>query len=1028
MSGLGSPNLADARRGSAHFLLPERTAGDLTIDTQHIGGDARVHNGDVMNVFQSPVSPPRRNSQWASYTPFNQPHKTIQDKAKISSQLDFCKGGRYPGQWLLESDTFKQWKSPNPPSRKLWYHGMPGAGKSVLASIIIEHLLLLQNGLETPQSSTERPAVAYLYLSHASQSSVEEILSCLIKQIVVDTSQISEQAQEFWKHYNGGIARVEAHALANLLDALVQERRTYIVVDGLDEFDQQRRDQLLGHLQLDSLNLRILFMSRRFANFSSVSTEFTVEAIHAQAADVDLFIDHEFAKQSQLAAASKTNPSLKEIVKSEIKDEFRGMFSFVYCYMQKQAGESTPIQIRKNSWDDCGVLSDLYSGALGRIKKKTGKKGPYRFARETLFWVAFCPSPLTIEELKHAVDNPKNNDMKEVIEDVCSELLTVVDGRVTFVHDTARYSLRTIATRSFNATIARKCIQSLSPPMLEELGNKHYSEWHASPLVDYAAHYFGYHLRNMGQRPDQPEMVTELADLLQSRQRRIFLFRSLYRSSGMPESRTSFDGNGDDETANKREMTAMHFAASIGWLPIVHKFVKDPAESKNMNVQDQYGWTPVNLAIHEGHWRIVQELFKYGASIDLQVLKGHEDLIKIAQHDQTGIVKHILSSLLTSLIRKSVGTDKLEQVSVAASTMFCLLHPNRLGFLGENATSSDKILFNHLLLLDAIVRGDMEMIKDLLTGVDFDFKKKPSFFCISAMFLAVELDRAPAVELLLRKGANVNMKGPGRCTPLHRAVYRNHVNIVKALLKERADLDLKDDSGWTVWKSSLHLGHREVTLLLQNAGADPSLGLGKLSINVYPPSILGSETSDGEYYTTSPVSTSSPSSLKSKTPRLLPTLQSYGEYADVIVQEPEEEFSHEENPSENGEDDEHGAEFGNQEQRVGQANPKNQGQPSNPRQPRSQGTVNDKREPGTIPPIKAKLPSRSLDSYLRRGTKGSSIYGQHERRRSILKKQMKECKKSATEILFRSRQERSIVALVSYVNSTMGPNRIERVD
>ena len=57
-----------------------------------------------------------------------------------STNLNHAKERRHEGtgSWFLESEPFKEWKSGS--RQCLWLHGIPGCGKTVLCSTIIEHL------------------------------------------------------------------------------------------------------------------------------------------------------------------------------------------------------------------------------------------------------------------------------------------------------------------------------------------------------------------------------------------------------------------------------------------------------------------------------------------------------------------------------------------------------------------------------------------------------------------------------------------------------------------------------------------------------------------------------------------------------------------------------------------------------------------------------------------------------------------------------------------------------------------------
>ena len=45
------------------------------------------------------------------------------------------------GQWLLNRGEFRAWRD-DPQSNVLWCHGIPGAGKTVLSSVVLYKLIL----------------------------------------------------------------------------------------------------------------------------------------------------------------------------------------------------------------------------------------------------------------------------------------------------------------------------------------------------------------------------------------------------------------------------------------------------------------------------------------------------------------------------------------------------------------------------------------------------------------------------------------------------------------------------------------------------------------------------------------------------------------------------------------------------------------------------------------------------------------------------------------------------------------------
>ncbi|OTB06936.1 hypothetical protein M426DRAFT_30132, partial [Hypoxylon sp. CI-4A] len=80
------------------------------------------------------------------------------------------------------------------------------------------------------------------------------------------------------------------------------------------------------------------------------------------------------------------------------------------------------------------------------------------------------------------------------------------------------------------------------------------------------------------------------------------------------------------------------------------------------------------------------------------------------------------------------------------------------------------------------------------------------------------------VKALLNEGADVNMRGFGGDTPLHRAASRNYVDIVKVLLDAKANVDLKNDDWQTPWLYSAAAGGDiEMVRFLIESGVNPSI-------------------------------------------------------------------------------------------------------------------------------------------------------------------------------------------------------------
>jgi len=148
----------------------------------------------------------------------------------------------------------------------------------------------------------------------------------------------------------------------------------------------------------------------------------------------------------------------------------------------------------------------------------------------------------------------------------------------------------------------------------------------------------------------------------------------------------------------------------------------------------------------------------------------------------------------------------------------------------------------------AAALGNIEAVKQhLATGTDVNAKDLTGF---APLVFAASCGHKEIVELLIAKGADVNVKNSGK-TPLDWAIKQSHTETaellhkhggkrgselplatlfeavkqvdlqgVKDFLAKGADVNAKDDSGWTPLIHAANRGHNEVAALLIAKGAD----------------------------------------------------------------------------------------------------------------------------------------------------------------------------------------------------------------
>ena len=92
------------------------------------------------------------------------------------------------GKWLFESSEFKGWMKGG--YRTSMCYGAPGAGKTMLSSLAIEHLQRTLDMSETP--------ILYLYLTHKEgrEQNLTNLLGSLLKQLIQHKGQVSKSIQD----------------------------------------------------------------------------------------------------------------------------------------------------------------------------------------------------------------------------------------------------------------------------------------------------------------------------------------------------------------------------------------------------------------------------------------------------------------------------------------------------------------------------------------------------------------------------------------------------------------------------------------------------------------------------------------------------------------------------------------------------------------------------------------------------------------------------------------------------------------
>ncbi|KAL8289145.1 hypothetical protein RB597_000973 [Gaeumannomyces tritici] len=145
------------------------------------------------------------------------------------------------GQWILGHEKMKSWLGQGLRSSVLWVNGIPGAGKSVLASVVVGKLKEIRKDEEENKQDPSSHAFFFCEYRDAHRSHALAILSALLSQILTMERDLIPYVDH--KRDQKGDTKLESLDLCKeLLRVVVKDGPTkYFVVDGIDDCEEPDR-------------------------------------------------------------------------------------------------------------------------------------------------------------------------------------------------------------------------------------------------------------------------------------------------------------------------------------------------------------------------------------------------------------------------------------------------------------------------------------------------------------------------------------------------------------------------------------------------------------------------------------------------------------------------------------------------------------------------------------------------------------------------------------------------------------------
>ncbi|KAI3316997.1 hypothetical protein HD806DRAFT_399799 [Xylariaceae sp. AK1471] len=544
------------------------------------------------------------------------------------------------GQWMLDSVEYQDWIKE--PKMTLFCQGMPGAGKTILTSILV-------NDLENRfyRDNTTTVAYIYCYFKRQNEQTSKSLLSSLLKQLARSQSSLPASVKELYDRHNAKRTRPSLDEVSRVLQLVAaQYSRVFIVVDALDEcqaLDGCRTSFLDEIFSLQAkAGVSILATSRFIPEITERFEGATSIEIRASEGDIRGYLR---GRLSELPKFVTNRSDLQDEITATVANAVDGMFLLAQLHFASLIGKDTPKALRDTLQKLSTGPNDYntaYENAMKRIEGQI--QGQAKRAKQVLSWITCVKRPLTKLELQHAlaveINKPQlDKDNLPQVEDVvsvCAGLVTIdqKNSVVRLVHYTTQdYFERTqgIWFPHAELSITNTCTTYLSYRDFAsghvETGEELRERLRLYPLYDYAAHNWGHHARVI---PTYQENV--LSFLL-----KISQVEASFQ--GLLEGYGSFREAYSEKTLGGT--TGLHLAAYFG----LDEAMKLLIDKHNTDVRDKYDETPLSWAASNGHAAAVNVLLStQGVNPDSKNEYGQTPLYQAAGHGHETVVKLLLST------------------------------------------------------------------------------------------------------------------------------------------------------------------------------------------------------------------------------------------------------------------------------------------------------------------------------------------------------------------------------------------------
>ncbi|KAG7423376.1 Ankyrin repeat and KH domain-containing protein 1 [Fusarium oxysporum f. sp. raphani] len=680
------------------------------------------------------------------------------------------------GEWFLNSAAFREWETGS--RRHLWLYGMPGCGKTVLGTTILDHLMNIDDHITLD---------FFFDFSDTTKQTVDGMLRSLVFQLYKLGIDSSKELDGLFQSHRDGRDQPATKTLLGCLRTMMRvPRKICLVLDGLDE--STTRVELLKWMkdvlsapELD--HVRLIATGRPEAEFQRGIPPLIgkgncllldKDAINA---DIRSYVMARLERSPEFARWA-SSPSVLEQIRNKIGSKPDGMqvlFRWAACQLDSletcldREGIETALKSLPQD------LNETYNRLLQRIPPERKHK-----AIRLLQFLVCSERPLTLKEAVDVVavridSRPGYFDPEDrlpcpsEITRFCPSLVSIVHGphsgqgaveEVQLAHFSVKEYLLNYQVQGFLHAEASIAITQTCLAYLNSLGQDDVAMIKSQfPLAKYAAEIW---MDHAGPAEVSKDVVAAAVSFLEND----VLFR-LWTRLYQPDKPWLVE----PETT---QASCLYFASFAALTKTVRVLLLN---NRNVDEQGGYYGNALEVASLNGDEEIVRRLLDEEADVNAQGGSYGSALRAASDGGHVGIVRLLLD----------------EEADVNAQG----------GHYGN--------------ALQAASDGGHVGIVRMLLDEEADVNAQGGLYGNALQAASIAGDKE-IVRLLLEKKADVNAQGGYYGSALQAASEGDRIEIARMLLDKEADVNAQGGYYGNALQAAYYHGHEEMVLLLVNAG------------------------------------------------------------------------------------------------------------------------------------------------------------------------------------------------------------------